>query len=150
MKANQVNVMALAEVKTTTNHKEVRSDYTWFFSGEARGNFPSGRNAGVALVLRNSLARFLLDAVPINTRMLRVRLHGTPNITLFVAYAPTAPSETATKTLFYKTLTKEIRKPPKKEFSFLLGDFNARVQRPFDDAEYCIGPYTFDSHHTLL
>ncbi|KAJ4938360.1 hypothetical protein JOQ06_002980 [Pogonophryne albipinna] len=54
-------------------------------------------------------------------------LHGNCFATLLSAYAPTLPSESEAKDSFYQSLDEALRRIPKNDKIFLLGDFNARV-----------------------
>ncbi|KAJ3606248.1 hypothetical protein NHX12_025768 [Muraenolepis orangiensis] len=58
---------------------------------------------------------------------LRIPLVKNRFATLLSAYAPTLPSESEAKDSFYQSLDEALRRIPKNDKIFLLGDFNARV-----------------------
>ncbi|KAI4814263.1 hypothetical protein KUCAC02_003465 [Chaenocephalus aceratus] len=58
---------------------------------------------------------------------LRIPLVKNRFATLLSLYAPTLPSESEAKDSFYQSLDEALRRIPKNDKIFLLGDFNARV-----------------------
>ena len=68
-----------------------------------------------------------LDAVP-KKRMISVHFQGKPfNITVIQVYAPTINVEEAEVEWFYENLQDLLELTPKKDFIFIIGDWNAKV-----------------------
>ena len=60
--------------------------------------------------------------------MISVFFQGKPfNITVIQAYAPTSNAEVAEVKWFYQDLQNLLELTPKKDFLFILGDWNAKV-----------------------
>ena len=101
--------------------------YTFFWKG-----YPSGGQHlhGVGLAIKNTLLPRLTETpVGISERLMTLRIPLVKNrfATLLSAYAPTLPSESEVKDSFYQSLDEALRRIPKNDKIFLLGDFNARV-----------------------
>ena len=63
-----------------------------------------------------------------NDRMISVRFQGKPfNITVIQAYASTSNTEEADIARFYEDLQDLLELTPKKDFLFIIGDWNAKV-----------------------
>ena len=63
-----------------------------------------------------------------NDRMISVRFQGKPfNITVIQIYAPTSNAEEAEVERFYEDLQDILELTPKKDFLFIIGDWNAKV-----------------------
>ena len=73
--------------------------------------------------------------------LLRLNLPHERYATLISAYAPTLPASDACKEEFYEKLTNFIDSVPRRDKLFLLGDFNARVDRDFTSWCKVIGPH---------
>ncbi|KAI4826128.1 hypothetical protein KUCAC02_021775, partial [Chaenocephalus aceratus] len=100
--------------------------YTFFWKG-----YPSGGQHlhGVGLAIKNTLLPRLAETpVGISERLMTLRIPLVKNrfATLLSAYAPTLPSESEAKDSFYQSLDEALRRIPKNDKIFLLGDFNAR------------------------
>ena len=60
--------------------------------------------------------------------MISVSFQGKPfNITVIQAYAPTSNAEEAVVEWFYEDLQDLLELTPKKDFPFIIGDWNAKV-----------------------
>ena len=60
--------------------------------------------------------------------MISVHFQGEPfNITVIKVYAPTSNAEEAEAERFYEDLQDLLELTPKKEFLFIIGDWNAKV-----------------------
>ena len=60
--------------------------------------------------------------------MISVRFQGTSfNITVIQVYAPTSNAEEAEVERFYEDLQDLLELTPKKDFVFIIGDWNAKV-----------------------
>lgn len=84
----------------------------------------------MGLAVRNTLLPKLPETpTGISERLmsLRIPLAKKRYATLLSAYAPTLPSKEDVKDHFYQTLDEALRRIPKEDKIFVLGDFNARV-----------------------
>ena len=98
----------------------------------------------MSFVLRNELNKYVEDVIPHSNRLTEIRLKGSAPTTIINCYAPQAASDEQTKTDFYDSLQKAIRKAPKKGPIVIIGDFNARLQEPDNEEESeWIGEHTF-------
>ena len=62
--------------------------------------------------------------------MISVHFQGKPfNITVIQAYAPTSNPEETEVEWFYKDLQDILELTPKKDVLFIIGDWNAKVER---------------------
>ena len=101
--------------------------YTFFWKG-----YPSGGQHlhGVGLAIKNPLLpRLTKTPVGISERLMTLHIPLVNNrfATLHSAYASTLPSDNETKDHFYQSLDEALRKIPKTDKIFMLGDFNAWV-----------------------
>ena len=63
-----------------------------------------------------------------NNRMISVRSQGKPfNIMVIQVYAPTSNAEETEVKQFYEDLQDLLELPPKKDFLFIIQDWNAKV-----------------------
>ena len=79
-----------------------------------------------------------------------VKLKGTVQITIIIAYAPTADKSSTEKHKFYKELQEEYKKAKSAGFAMTIGDFNARIQTKLTKEEECVGPHTLDKENTRI
>ena len=121
MNKNNIDIMLLGETRCQQTARERKKNYTWYFSGTqeweekvySNTKFPpSGsqeyprRNyaAGVAIVIRNSLMKTVLDIEPKNSRMMVLTLNSTLPITIIGTYMPTADHHNVIKLKYYEEL----------------------------------------------
>ena len=63
-----------------------------------------------------------------NNRMISVRFQGRPfNITVIQVYAPTSNTKEVEAERFYEDLQDLLELTPKKDFLFIIGDWNEKV-----------------------
>ena len=124
-----IDIAALSETRILDEGSltEEGMGYTFFWKG-----YPSGGQHlhGVGLAIKNTLLPRLTETpVGISERLMTLRIPLVRNrfATILSAYAPTLPSESETKDSFYHSLDEALRRIPKNDKIFLLGDFNARV-----------------------
>ncbi|XP_034071876.1 LOW QUALITY PROTEIN: uncharacterized protein LOC117545945 [Gymnodraco acuticeps] len=124
-----IDIAALSETRILDEGSltEQGMGYTFFWKG-----YPSeGQHLhGVGLAIKNTLLPRLAETpVGISERLMTLRIPLVKNrfATLLSAYAPTLPSESVAKDSFYQSLDEALRRIPKNDKIFLLGDFNARV-----------------------
>ena len=124
-----IDVAALCETRLADEGSltEVGGGYTFFWKG-----LPSGQRLvhGVGFAIRTTLLQRLTETpVAVNERLItfRVPLIKGRYTTVICVYAPTLPSDDATKDAFYDSLSVTLRAVPRSDKVILLGDFNARV-----------------------
>jgi exonuclease III len=143
MKGQNTCILTLQETHVGVNSKETRAQYTWYFSGEQKCR--EGYTAGVGFVIRNDYLQYVEDIQPINDRICILRLRHAAPITLIGVYIPQAFRPDEEKEAVYKELTKYTKKYRHDGPTYVLGDFNARVQARTNEAEEeVIGPHTFE------
>ncbi|KAJ4918209.1 hypothetical protein JOQ06_023050 [Pogonophryne albipinna] len=124
-----IDIAALSETRILDEGSltEEGMGYTFFWKGYLSG----GQHLhGVGLAIKNTLLPRLAETpVGISERLITLRIPLVTNrfATLLSAYAPTLPSESEAKDSFYQSLDEALRRIPKNDKIFLLGDFNARV-----------------------
>lgn len=124
-----IDIAALSETRLLDDGSltEEGMGYTFFWKGYP----PGGQHLhGVGLAIKNTLLPRLTETpVGISERLMTLRIPLVKNrfTTLLSAYAPTLPSESEAKDCFYQSLDEALRRIPKWDKIFLLGDFNARV-----------------------
>ena len=144
MKKHDIFIASIQETKIEHNQKEVRSQYTWFFSGEQRTCAEGRFEAGVAIVIANKIMNMVQDVQPVSDRIMRMTLSYATPITVISVYAPTANRSRKEKDLFYETLQNTYQKAKNIGCVFIAGDLNARVQCKRCDEEEAVGKWTFD------
>ncbi|KAI4807948.1 hypothetical protein KUCAC02_027720, partial [Chaenocephalus aceratus] len=124
-----IDIAALSETRILDEGSltEEVMGYTFFWKG-----YPSGGQHlhGVGLAIKNTLLPRLAETpVGISERLMTLRIPLVKNhfATLLSAYAPTLSSKSEAKDSFYQSLDEALRRIPKNDKIFLLGDFNARV-----------------------
>ena len=90
------------------------------------------------------------DVQPISERLMTLTLNSIRKIQITSAYAPTAAASDKNKKAFYEALRKLHNKSVNKGPTFVLGDFNAGVQKRLNEDETCIGQHTFNKEHTYI
>ena len=96
------------------------------------GQEPLRRN-GVAIMVNKRVQNALLGCNLKNDRMISVPFQGKPlNITVIQVYAPTNNAEGAEVEKFYEDLQDLLELTPPKDVLFIIGDWNAKVGRPWN------------------
>ena len=82
-------------------------------------------------MISNELLNYITDIDPVNDRIMSITLGGTMPITCICNYSRTAAGEHTTeqKEEHYKQLKQTQEKHQSKGPTYVLGDFNARIQR---------------------
>ena len=88
MDENDIKLMMVQETHLNRNCKEVRKNYTCFFSGSRKKE--DHTYAGVAIVIKNTWVKFVQDVGPISDRIMWMSLGYTMPFTFINAYVPTA------------------------------------------------------------
>ena len=82
-------ICGIQETQARQNQKEVRNDYTWYFSSEP---YVDEQPHGVGFIINKNFAKYVYKVVPIDDRIayIQLRMHGNLLITYITAYAPQA------------------------------------------------------------
>ena len=132
MKANDVKILAIQETRINTNSKEARGSYTWYLSGEGGKTKDQTYTAGVGFVIDNKFIKYVEDVIPHTERFIQLKLKGTCSINLINVYMPPAVSKIIVteeeKEAIYRKLDAITNKTRGKGPTYLLGDWNARMQ----------------------
>ena len=140
MAKSKTDISVIQESHVGENKQEIGEKYTWVFGGVGE---KKSIHEGVAVVFRNEMRNYVQKVIHINERIIAVKMRGVVPITIIGVYAPTAMASWEKKQEFYKTLKLETKKAKNNGATFVMGDFNARLQCRLADSEECIGPYTF-------
>ena len=73
--------------------------------------------AGVAIVIRNDLGKYVEDVIPHSPRIAEIRLKGVAPISITTVYAPQSGRTVEEKEAFYKELREIIKQVPRKGHS---------------------------------
>ena len=96
---------------------------------------------GVALMIP-SVRRSLIDWMPVNGRLMRVRLQGKyANLSIIVSYSPTNEADENSKEEFYTQLQWLVDKTPRQDILLIMGDLNAQVGSHNEDLEGIMGKH---------
>ena len=86
------------------------------------------RRNGIAIIVHKRVRNAVLGCNLKNDRMISVRFQGKPfSITVIQVYASTSNAEEAEVERFYEDLQDLLEPTPKKDFLFIIGDWNAKV-----------------------
>ena len=166
MRKQNYEVMLLSETNVNTSSFEVWNGFTCFFSssidpkirereekkreqnkgvGKGRQNnsnyrvAPDFENAGVAIVVKNTLIDALVDVKQINGRLMKISFGAQCSpISFFCAYAPHSSYDMEYKEEFYNQLSDEIASTT--GIYYIGGDFNARIHHVRDADKDVCGP----------
>ena len=90
----------------------------------------SFRKNGVAIMVNKRVQNAVLGCNLKNDRMISICFQGKPfNITVIQVYAPTSNAEEAEVEQSYEDLQALLELTPKKDVLFIIGDWNAKVER---------------------
>lgn len=139
--------MALQETKVKENTKEARKQFTWYFSGEKQ-HTKSEYTAGVGFVISNDFVKYVEDIIPHSARIIQIKFKGTIQINRISVYMPQAGRTEEDKEIVYKELSNITSKAKGKGPMYIMGDWNARMQRHISKTERMVfGKWTFDSRN---
>ncbi len=88
MKRKGIHVLVLQETAIDTNSREIRGEYTWYFSGEKKTI--TNWTYGVGIVINNDIVKNVDDIIPITDKLIVIRLKGTLETTIIGTYMPQA------------------------------------------------------------
>ena len=88
------------------------------------------RRNRVAIMVNKRVQNAVLGCSLKNDRMISVHFKGKPfSITVIQVYAPTSNAKEAEVEWFYEDLQDLLELTPKKDVLFIIGDWNAKVER---------------------
>ena len=99
---NDVSLLTLSETRYRHVSREVKTAYTWYFTGHENPTAPEF--AGVAVVLSHHFVKHVTDIQPYGSRFLILKLAAAAPITIIATYAPPAPRPTEEKTEYCRPL----------------------------------------------
>ena len=118
-----VDILGISELKWTGMGEFNSDDHYIYYCGQE-----SLRRNGVAIMVNKRVRNAVLGCNLKNDRMISVHFQGKPfNITVIQVYAPTSNTEEAEVGQFYEDLQDLLELTPKKDFLFIIGDWNAKV-----------------------
>ena len=120
-----VNILGLSELKWNGIDEFNSDDHYIYDCGQK-----SLRRNGVAIIVNKRVRNAVLGCNLKNDRMISVHFQGKPfNITVIQAYALTSNAEQAEVEQFYEDLQVLLELTPQKDVLFIIGGWNARVER---------------------
>ena len=128
-----MHIAAISETRLAGEGRLVEDQlsYTFFWKGKGK---EEPRIHGVGFPVKNELVKkHFLCPVAISERLtiLRVPLEKKNFLTLISVYAPTLTCDENEKEAFYQQLSYQISRVPAGDRLIILGDFNARVGRKY-------------------
>ena len=120
----QWQVIGLSEMRWTGIGETMTEDghKIWFSGHETR------HEQGVGFIVRKEAIGCVKSCMPVSSRIIALQISATPkNITLIQVYAPTSDHDDEEIKAFYEELEKTIKKAPKKDIIYIMGDFNAKI-----------------------
>ncbi|KAI8515959.1 hypothetical protein Bbelb_067720 [Branchiostoma belcheri] len=138
-----IDIAALSETRLPEEGSltEPGCGYTFFWKGKAGHE---DRIHGVGFAIKSSLLKQIPN-VPsgINERLMKLRLPISNKrfLTIVSAYAPTLTSTEESKEQFYADLDTVLRTVPGNDKLLVLGDFNARVGKDYEQWKGVIGKH---------
>ena len=115
-----VNILGISDLQWTGMGEFISDDHYIYYCGQE-----SLRN-GVAIMVNKRVLNAVLGCNLKNDRMISVRFQCKPfNSTVIQVYAPTTNAKEAEIEQFYEDLQDLLELTPKKDFLFIIGDWNA-------------------------
>ena len=120
--ALKTDIMGISEVRWTENGMKRTEKFTMIYSGGEK------HAHGVAIVMKNSIAKSLMGYWPINDRIIMCKLQAKPfNIVILQLYAPTSDHDDEEIDTFYEEVNSALKQTKSSDIIIILGDFNAKV-----------------------
>ena len=117
------NILGISTLKWTEMSDFNSGDHYIYYCGQES----LSRN-GVAIIVSKRVQNGVLGCSLKNDRMISVHFQGKPfNITVIQVYALTSNAEEAKVKWFYGDLQNHLELTPKKDFLFIIGDWNVKV-----------------------
>ena len=141
IKEHKVDIVVMTETKKKGHGSENYGDYDLFYSG-----VPKDQRArqGVAIMMRKSLRRFVVNWEAVNQRIIKMNLNLYGHkITLFGVYGVNDDATVAVKDQFFEDLNEEITKVAAGREVIVMGDLNSRTGRRVNCK--VVGPFGEDA-----
>ena len=137
MKANQLDVLGLAEVRWTESGKTTKKDTTLYYSGGDK------HQNGVGIMIKKKYESAVNGFWPVSDRVVMIRMDGKPfDVVIIQVYAPTSTHSDQEIEDFYENIKKAIDQIKKTDILVVMGDLNAKIGKgKVDDivGEYGLG-----------
>ena len=137
----RIDIAALSETRFSESGSLDDMNYSFFWSGKPDGE---RREAGVGFAIRREIAANLTEMPkPVTDRIMtmRIPLAKDGNATLISVYAPTMTNPDEAKENFYNQLRSTLQATPRTDKLILMGDFNARIGRDYENWPTVMGRY---------
>ena len=123
MARENIDILGISELKWTGIGEFNSDNHYIYYCGQK-----SLRRNGVSITINKGVRNAVLRCNLKNGRMISARFQGKPsNITVIQVYASTSNAEEAEAEQFYEDLQDLLELIPKKDFIFIIGDWNAKV-----------------------
>ena len=120
-----IDILGISKLKWTGMGEFNSDDHYIYYCGQKYL-----RRNGVAPIVHKKVQKAVLGCNIKNDRMISVHFQGKPfDITVIQVYAPTSNIEEAEAEQFYEELQNLLELTPKKDVLFIIGDWNAKVER---------------------
>lgn len=124
MSRMKIDILGLSEVRWPNSGKQKTKDGYIYYSG---GNDP-GHQYGTAILVSDRIARSVTDFVPLNDRIILLKIRTTHRILNIVQiYAPTNEKSDQVIEEFYNKIEEIMRLTRRGEITMVIGDFNAKI-----------------------
>ena len=106
------------------------------------------RSNGTGFLVHKSTTHLISDYKDISDRLALLSLQGKDNKIVFIqAYFPTSDHPDEEVESLYSQVQELIDKIPKRDFVFVMGDFNARIGGLHSIYPQCIGKHNIGQHN---
>ncbi|XP_051780739.1 LOW QUALITY PROTEIN: craniofacial development protein 2-like [Erpetoichthys calabaricus] len=119
----QIDILGVTELRWTGSSHFQSDDFTVYYSGH-----DNIRKNGVAFIAQKNTVLAVESYKITSERIMSICLHGKPmNITILLVYAPTTDASEEELERFYSEVQKAVDETPKKDVTYILGDFDVKV-----------------------
>ena len=141
----RVDMVGLSETRRPGSGETSSGGYTYYWSGMSDGT----HLRGVAIGISSRLQPSVVEVIPVDERIMRLRLKHTMGFMSCVAvYASTEMCEMEEKEMFYAKLDSVLDQCPSRDTLIVLGDFNAVTGTERAGYELCVGPHGSGTRNT--
>ena len=129
MASVNVDILGISKLKWTEMGEFKSDDHYYYYCGQE-----SLRRNGVAIMVNERVQNAVLGCNLKNNGMISIRLQVKPfNIIVIQVCAPTTNAKDAEVEQFYEDLQDLLELTTKKDVCFIVGDWNAKVERRYQD-----------------
>lgn len=121
----KIDILGLSEVRWPGSGQQITKTGTIYYSGRD----DSKHEYGVAIIVSPQIAKSVLTFIPINERMMLLRLRTSHRImNIIQVYAPTNQKPEDDEVVkFYNDLHNTLKITKKGELTMIIGDFNSKI-----------------------